>query len=275
LEIDPDDAGALDGRGHAEMELGKLSAAIDDFGKTISVQKGTDGAEYETRADAYMKNEEWDLAIKDLTTAISLQTGSQVQLMSISQFRAIYPEYKAASDEAIARKLNQTFFPNIKYADFSKRFLQTNNGWALDPELYVKRASAYLGAGDWHSAAVDFRRAENGAPDFSKLLDDERWGEIAPQQHGRVYIDMKTFDDDRSASATVWIKKVQSSGDDTGPYSLRQFELNCSLRQIRTVSIADYDASGQFTGSREGGTWESIFPQTLGETIYNGVCRGR
>jgi hypothetical protein len=38
-----------------------------------------------------------------------------VLLSNIKQFRAIYPEYKTASDEAVARKLNQTFFPNMKY----------------------------------------------------------------------------------------------------------------------------------------------------------------
>src|SRR6188508_1386925 len=52
-----------------------------------------------------------DLAIRDLTTAISLQVGGQVFLANISQFRALYPEYATATDEAIARKLQQTFFP--------------------------------------------------------------------------------------------------------------------------------------------------------------------
>jgi hypothetical protein len=40
---------------------------------------------------------------------------------NVSQFRAIYPEYAAVSDEAIAHKLNQTFYPNIQYGDFSQR----------------------------------------------------------------------------------------------------------------------------------------------------------
>jgi tetratricopeptide (TPR) repeat protein len=31
LEVDPDDAGALDGRGHAELELGKTREAIDEL----------------------------------------------------------------------------------------------------------------------------------------------------------------------------------------------------------------------------------------------------
>jgi hypothetical protein len=70
------------------------------------------------------------LAIKYLTAAISHQIGNQVLLINIGQFRALYPEYKAANDEAVARKFNQTFFSNVKYEDFSQRFLQTNNGWS-------------------------------------------------------------------------------------------------------------------------------------------------
>ena len=77
---------------------------------------------YEGRADAYMQTREWDLAIKDLTAAISHQIGGNV-FGNVSQFRAIYPEYGAASDDAIAQKLNQTFYPDIKYEDFSVLFL--------------------------------------------------------------------------------------------------------------------------------------------------------
>jgi tetratricopeptide (TPR) repeat protein len=273
LEIDPNNAGALDGRGHAKIGLGKLREAIDDFGKTISVQNGSDSAEYETRADAYLKNEEWHLAIKDLTTVISRQIGSQLLLMNISQFRAIYPEYKVASDEAVALKLNQTFLPNIKYEDFSKSFLQTNHGWALDPGIYLKRSRAYLSAGNWHRAAIDYRRAENAAPDFSKSIDDDRWGEVARRQSARVYIDLKTFDDDPNVPAKMWIKEVQVSDGDMGPYALEEYELNCSARRIRATSIANYDASGELIGHHEGGTWNSIVPETIGETLYNGVCR--
>ena len=174
-----------------------------------------------TRADAYIKNGQLDLAIKDLTAAISLQIGKQVILMNVGQFRTLYPEYKAASDEAIALKLNQTFFPNVKYEDFSQQFLQTNNGWALDTGIYLERSNAYLGAGDWHSAAVDFRRAESGALNFSNL----RWGEVAQRQNDRFFIDLKTLDDARSVSTKVWVKKVQESGADAGQYSLQMYEL--------------------------------------------------
>jgi hypothetical protein len=42
---------------------------------------------YEGRADAYIQTYEWDLAIKDLTAAISLEIGRSVLVGNVSQFR--------------------------------------------------------------------------------------------------------------------------------------------------------------------------------------------
>ena len=96
-----------------------------------------------------MKTQQWGLAIHDLTTAISLQIGGMVLLSNINQFRALYPEYQTVADEAIARKLNQTFDPDIKYEAFSERFL---HGRAMPstviPDLFLKRSDAYLKTGN-------------------------------------------------------------------------------------------------------------------------------
>src|SRR6516162_9946115 len=110
--------------GQAKMLSLSPYEAISDFTDAIKIE----GRElpksnaYEWRASAYMQTREWDLAIKDLTSTISLQIAGSV-VGNVSQFRAIYPEYGAASDEAIAQKLNQTFYPDIKYEDFAQRFL--------------------------------------------------------------------------------------------------------------------------------------------------------
>jgi hypothetical protein len=94
------------------------------------------------------------------------------------------------------------------------------------------------------------------------------------QEHPAIlYIDMKTLDDGRSDAARLWIKQSHNSNDAGGPYSVEQYELNCGAREIRTVSFAKYDASGNVIGSREGGKSGSIVPDTLGETLFNGMCR--
>jgi hypothetical protein len=68
----------------------------------------------------------------------------------------------------------------------------------------------------------------------------------------------------------VWIKQSPRSGGDESPYNVLGVELNCRANQIRTVSSANYDAGGQIIGSREGGRWGSVFPETMGEMLYNG-----
>ena len=102
IALDPKDYGAFNDRGLAKMGLGNTYEAISDFGDAIRLRPRElqQSDSYENRADAYLKTQQWALAIRDLTTAISLQTGGVSLLMNIDQFRALYPEYKPASDEA-------------------------------------------------------------------------------------------------------------------------------------------------------------------------------
>jgi tetratricopeptide (TPR) repeat protein len=125
IAADPQDWIEYHDRGLAKMEIGSFYDAISDFTASINItgRKLGETNGYQNRANAYMKTEQWDLAIKDLTTAISLQVGPIVMMGNVALFRAIYPEYAAASDETIGRKLNQTFYPNSKYEDLSQRFL--------------------------------------------------------------------------------------------------------------------------------------------------------
>ncbi|MGD0945867.1 MAG: surface-adhesin E family protein [Candidatus Binatia bacterium] len=274
LSLDPTNAGAYNDRALAEMELGNTYDAISDFGEAIKNKKREllESSSYENRATAYMKTQQWDLAISDLTTAISLQVPAVLILGNIKQFRALYPEYATASDEAVAHKLNQTFYPVMKYEDFSKGFLHHEKALSVTlPELYLQRSDAYLKAGRWHHAAVDFRRATDGFANYADAF--ARWRGVGSFQNSQVYIDMKTFDDTHSDCVKLWIKQADTPSV-TGPYSLQQFELNCEARQIRSVSFVDYGASGNVVGGREGENWGSVVPDTLGETLFNGVCRG-
>jgi len=246
--------------------------AISDFTDAIKIE----GREllksnaYEGRASAYMQTREWDLAIKDLTSAISLQiAGSAVG--NVSQFRAIYPEYGTASDEAIAQKLNQTFYPDIKYEDFSQRFLTEHPSFStIIADLFIKRSDAYLRKGDWRSALVDFRRATNGFPDYAEAID--RWRQFDETFNTHSYVDMKNFDDASDGLVKLSIKQAHGVNDAPGPYELYRFELNCSAEKIRTLSWAEYGASGSLVKSGEGGRWGSIWPVTLGKILEDGAC---
>jgi len=259
--------------GQAKMLSGSPYEAISDFTEAIKLEgpELLKSKAYEGRADALMQTREWDLAIKDLTTAISLNIGGNVLAANVSQFRAIYPEYAAASDEAIAQKLNQTFYPDIKYEDFSARFLAGRPlSSTVIPELYIKRSDAYLRKRDWRSAAMDFRRATNGFPDYAAGID--RWREFAESYNAHSYIDMENFDEARDGSVKLWIKQDHGVNDTSGPYELYRFELNCSAEKIRTLSWAEYGASGSLVKSGEGGRWGSIWPATLSKILEDGAC---
>jgi len=276
VALDPNNAGAYNDRGLAKIELGDPYGAISDFGMALENKERLlqQTSTVENRADAYMKTQQWDPATRDLTTAISLQVGGVSLLMSIRQFRALYPEYATASNEAIARKINQTFYPNMKYEDFSKGFLdETRKFWGSTtiPDLYLKRADAYLKKNDWSRASTEFRRAVNGFPEYSDTF--ERWRELRAEKNPlrHLYLDLKTFDGRDSNSMKLWIKQTQTAGD--GPFIVQRYELNCGLQQLRTISIASYSVTGTLRSSREGGQWESVIPETLGERIVRGACQ--
>jgi hypothetical protein len=136
----------------------------------------------------------------------------------------------------------------------------------------MKRADAYLGGGNWRQASVDFRRAASGFPNYADALD--RWREIAPSGTRRMYLDLKTFDDSKRQSVKVWIKQLQGRGEPGAEdYVLQQYELNCGGGQLRLVSFANYDASGELMRNGQGSRWSSPIPETVGETVYSGACR--
>lgn len=275
LVADPKDLVSLNDRALAKIEIGDTFAAILDLSEVI--KKGErqlqHSESYQARADAYIKTRQWDLSVRDLTAALSLELGGQVLLANIRQFRALYPEYRTATDDAVARKLQQTFYPDWKYEDFAGKFLTGNGSFGFPNfvigDLFLKRSDANLKAGNWHAAKLDFRRAARGYNDATDAID--RWREIGPLKNARLYIDMKTFNDERGEAVNIWVKQAR---DENSPYSVQQFELNCGARRIRTISSASYDGIGNLTGSYEGRSgWAAVVPDTLGETLYDGVCK--
>src|SRR5215469_18609628 len=75
--------------GQAKMLSLSPYEAISDFSNAIKIEgrKLLRSKAYEGRAGAYMQTYEWDLAIKDLTTAISLQVARSLLVGNVSQFR--------------------------------------------------------------------------------------------------------------------------------------------------------------------------------------------
>jgi tetratricopeptide (TPR) repeat protein len=272
LTIDPKDHIALNDGAAAKLEAGDVYGAISGLTEAIKNDKRElqHSTSFEARADAYTKSQQWDLAIRDLTTAISLQVGGQVYLANVGQFRMLYPEYASATDDAVARKLQQTFFPNMSAEAFAEGFLHKNGSFGFPNfvigDLFLKRSDAYLWKGNWHAAKLDYRRAERGYPNSPDSID--RWRKTSPLPNADAYLDMKTFNDDRRQAVNFWIKQARA---DDGSYSVSQYELNCGTRQMRLLSFTQYD-SGTVVNNRRGGGWNTVVPDTLGEGFYEGAC---
>ena len=72
----------------------------------------------------------------------------------------------------------------------------------------------------------------------------DRWRQFDETYDTHSSVDMKNFDDAGDGSVKLGIKQVHGVNDAPGPYELYRFELNCSAEKVRTLSWAEYDASG-------------------------------
>jgi hypothetical protein len=61
--------------------------------------------------------------------------------------------------------------------------------------------------------------------------------------------------------------------DKTG-YQVNEFEFNCSSREVRILLAARYNTQDDLQGSSmsEPQIWRAIIPESIGETLWNGVC---
>jgi hypothetical protein len=72
----------------------------------------------------------------------------------------------------------------------------------------------------------------------------ERWHSIRTGPTATFYIDLKSADFSKTDQMGVWIKQMNGSLDDGGPYTLDQYQINCGLRQVKSISTATYNKGG-------------------------------
>ena len=280
IAVNPNNAGAYHDRALVKSELGRSFDAINDFNEAIEREEPALEAEryffYENRADEYIKVSDWNHAIQDLTEAITLMLRSSLFLMNVKQFRSIYPEYKSASNETVAHKLNRTFFPGMTFEGFTSQFLRQIKAddfplsSSILPELFIKRADASLKAGNWHAAAVDYHRAVDGFAGPNMI---DRWHDTNLLSNSRNLMDLQTFDDHRQVSVRLWLKTVEDKSD--GPYEVTQYEVNCATHKLRVALSAQYDANGGASRVGRGGGWQTNIPGSLGEATVTAACTHR
>jgi len=272
LSLDPENTVAYSDRGLAKLETRQYWASISDLGEAIKRKKRGDSYLpnlFEYRGDAHIGLGEFHDAIADYSKSIELSFGQITILLSLSQIRALYPEYNQVSDEVLCRRIHELFWPNIEYANFEKKLKEENGNWAISQlnELYEKRGDAYLRSGDFRRGALDFERIFKGIPNHASSTD--RWRMLGKSNDGdKYYLDVKSVDLSVPLSARFWTKRVGQKQVETVAY-----EIDCLGKRLMISSEVIYDPNGKLLNSSElTSGWEQIVPDTLGEQLYNGAC---
>ncbi len=271
LALNPEYSSALSDRGVAKLESGQYLAASIDFGDAIRLKREDDSFLenlYEYRGDAEVKLNSYREAIADYSHAIEKQLANLIFLISLKQFRALYPEYDKVSDEVVLRKLNALFYPQYEYTVF-KQQLEKNGNWqiSLVNELYEKRGDVYLRVGDFRSAVLDFNRIFKGIPNFADTTD--RWRLLGKNTEGEAYyLDIKSAEFVPNSSGHIWVKTVGKKETQTVAY-----DIDCKGKRLNSGSEVTYGANGKLAHSSDlDGGWQQVIPDTIGEQLYSGTC---
>ena len=208
-------------------------------------------------------------AISDYSKAIERRLANDIFLLSLKQIRALYPEYDRVSDEALCRKLNVLFFPQMDYKVFAKQLMEENGKWqvSLLNELYEKRGDGYLKAGDYRHGVLDFERIFKGIPDFADSTD--RWRVLGKGSDGEdYYLDVKSVEFSAPGPVRLWIKTMGTKETQTVAYAI-----DCEARRMNNTLSVAYDSNGKVSSSSDvSGRWQQIVPDTIGEQLYIGAC---
>jgi tetratricopeptide (TPR) repeat protein len=223
---------------------------------------------YDNRADAYTKTGSYDSAIDDYGKGIGLTLGATLLITPLHTLRAVYPELSNISDKYLIEGLRQKYNPALSASGFAEA-LQSNKGTA-DSTLtdnYVGRADAYLKSGKYRQAATDYQRAAHLIPSYSPVVGEDRWKEVTSDGGTTYSVDASTMDFSK-AYPSLWLKSVASDGSSV----MENYQFNCTSKEIKGVSRTRYDVAGNRIGSTGQQGWESVVPETVGETLYNGMC---
>lgn len=274
IELDPDYGGAYHDRGLAHSNMKKYWDAIDDFTHAINAKKKlySKYTAYVNRAKAYADNNQFNEAIRDYTKAIELHTGDVVILMSLKQFRTIYPEYDDLDNNTLLTKLREKYFPSMTLDGFSGLLLKEQNTFhdTSGFEIYENRGDTYLRYGYYGMALHDYKRAMLVSPDFPI----DRWKYLFDTSKAKCYLDINTVEMPNKNTYNFWLKyenlDVKSKKI---AYSIYNAAVNCASKKINTLAYNNYDINGNLTLSNETSSgWSTVIPDTIGETLYKGWC---
>ena len=88
LQLNPGNTAFLNDRGCQYRELRKYNESIDDITKAISIYANP--YSYNCRAEVYIKQEKWECALKDLTSALQLDPNNDRTKKLIAEIKKVY-----------------------------------------------------------------------------------------------------------------------------------------------------------------------------------------
>ena len=269
IELDPKDAGLYHDRALARGDMGNQLAAISDFNDAIRLDTLSDLSlpnAYENRGDAHMKAGDYKEAVADFTQLIKLRLDVEGFLIPLARWRSLYPEYASVSDDVLIKKIRDMFFPKYDEKDFAKHIKENDHFFDfLLTEAYERRTDAYLKDFQFRKAVADYDRAVAATDNDGRFI--ERWRSVGLAAKEEQFVDIKsmTF----GANPSIWIKTAKPKG-----YELESMDFDCTNRRIRSLSVVTYDDDGNVVKSANGyGTFQSVIPSTIGESLLTGVCR--
>ncbi len=275
IGLDPNNAGVYNDRGLAKTYTEDYYGAISDFTQAADLKKSKADAyldmTYKNRADAYVKVANYDSAIADYSRAIGLDFGRATISMSISQIRAIYPELNVIPDQDLVEGLRQKYYPNISFEDFAKSLLHDNKEYTGGTSLadaYISRGDTYLAKGNFRNVAKEYTRAISENHYYADIVSSNRWKIIL--RNPDISVDTQTLDFTKGNTVSLWLKSVSANSKS---YSEQNYQIDCSGKRIKSVSLTDYDAYGDAMNTTGEQGWQSIVPESIGEVLHNGMCQ--
>ncbi len=271
--LDPTRGGAFNDRGLAKFYAGQHYDAVEDFTQALTVKEnGVNHSSldltYQSRADAYVKLNDYPHAISDYGSAIGVHLSSFVILMNLDQLRNLYPELGVLSNADLLEGLRQKYYPNMSSADFAGDLQKSTKSWSSFTlaGLYENRGDAYLASNDIVRALADYRRAHLADSHYTV----DRWKPLSQSLSHPMFLDTQTLISSPSGFVTLWVKTIVNT---SGAYRQQRFQLDCSSQRIKSLGFVEYGSSGDAKSSSDfEGNWELIVPDSVGEYLAHGAC---
>jgi tetratricopeptide (TPR) repeat protein/tRNA A-37 threonylcarbamoyl transferase component Bud32 len=167
VELTPEDVGAWNTRGWANIQLRRYDQALADFTKAIEVDPNV-VAPRTNRAYVYNELHQYEKAIDDCTKAIEL-------------------------DPKNAPPWNNRGFAYKHLRQYDKAIADLTRALELDPKLFYawnNRGTTYKALGQWHKAIADFDKALDLNPKFAVSWNNRGGARNSLQQWDQALADL-------------------------------------------------------------------------------------